>query len=132
MPYEEMVIFPRSQYHKVREWHEAFSLPVADKPRMLPEDRRDLRWDLIQEELHEAFEAIDEGDLEHAAKEIGDLAWVVNGLAVEMGLDLDLIISRIYKSNMSKLGRDGKPVYRDDGKVLKGPDYVETDLTGLV
>jgi predicted HAD superfamily Cof-like phosphohydrolase len=128
----DKAFFHRSQYHKVREWHEAFSLPVADKPRLISEDRAELRRRLIQEEFDEFLEAIEAGDLENAMKELGDLSWVVQGTAVEMGIDLDLVISAIYKSNMSKLGPDGKPIYRDDGKVLKGPDYVETDLSHLL
>lgn len=127
-----MVFYPRSQYHKVLQWHRAFGLPVADKPTILPEDRRDLRWDLIEEELTEVFEALEEGDLEHVAKELGDLSWVVQGMAVEMGIDLDLVVSAIAKSNMSKLGEDGKPILREDGKVLKGDSYFEPSLSKIL
>lgn len=128
---EVHIFYPRSQYHKVREWHEAFGLPVADSPTLLPEDRWDLRWDLIIEELNEFIEALEEGDLEHAAKELGDLSWVVQGVAVEMGVDLDLVVGAIAKSNMSKLDDDGKPIFREDGKVLKGSNYKEPDITAF-
>lgn len=129
---EVQIFYPRSQYHKVRRWHVHFGIPASDEPQLLPEGRRVLREALIREELKEFLDALEEGDLEHAAKELGDLAWVVNGAAVEMGLDLDLIVSAIYKSNMTKLGNDGEPILRWDGKILKGPNYIEADLSHIL
>lgn len=121
-----------TQYEAVREWHEAFSLPVADEPQLLSAARAQLRRKLIEEELNEFLQAVEEGDLYNAAKELGDLSWVVQGTAVEMGIDLDWVVEAVFESNMSKLGDDGLPVYREDGKVLKGPNYVEPDMAQVL
>src|SRR5688500_96789 len=109
----------------VREFHEAFGLPIADTTRTL----NTLRADLIREEAREAAEAIEEDGPEEWAKELADLVIVAYGAALTFGIDLDRVIPLVHASNMSKLGTDGKPVMRDDGKVLKGPNYTEPDLS---
>lgn len=113
---------------RVWEWHDAFNCPNLESPAFPSEDRIELRKSLITEEFHEVIEAIDEMDLGHAAKELGDLLWVVYGTGCEFGLDLDTVMEEIFRSNMSKLGEDGKPLFREDGKVLKGPNYTEANI----
>lgn len=109
----------------VREFHVAFDLPINDTTRTLNK----LRADLIREEAAETAEAVESGGLEHIAKELADLAYVVYGAALTLGINLDEAIVRVHASNMSKLV-DGKPVMRDDGKVLKGPNYLPPNMSG--
>lgn len=109
----------------VREFHEAFNLPIGDTTRTF----NTLRADLVCEEASEVSEAIRRGDLSGIAKELADLVYVTYGAAITFGIDLDIAVRAVHASNMSKLGPNGKPVMREDGKVLKGPNYREADVT---
>lgn len=132
----------------VTEFHRAFGVPVGDlaDPRV-DDERIELRRRLIDEECNEVMDASDGRtsddlclacfdyhdvyrvpDIAHLAKELADLVYVVYGWAVEMGVDLDAVLAEVHRSNMSKLGPDGKPVLREDGKVLKGPGYSPADI----
>ena len=88
-----------------------------------------LRFNLLKEEYEEVLDA---NTPAHLLKELADTVYVTYGFAATFGWDLDEAVRRVHASNMSKLGPDGKPIYREDGKVLKGPDYEEPDLTDLV
>jgi len=88
-----------------------------------------LRFELLKEEYEEVTDAITS---ENLLKELADLVYVTYGFAATFGWDLDEAVRRVHASNMSKLGSDGKPIYREDGKVLKGPNYAEPDLKDLV
>jgi predicted HAD superfamily Cof-like phosphohydrolase len=98
----------------------------------MDDDRVNLRKALIQEEMLELFEALDSNNMQEIVKEACDLLYVVYGTGVEMGVDLDRALEIVHESNMSKLGEDGKPIYREDGKVLKGPYYHHADLREFV
>lgn len=126
----------------VREFHRAFNHPIDHKG---SDKLIKLRNELIKEEYGElqielASAMVDlqtEGKISvrtkaRLLKELADLQYVVSGLAVALGLPLQVAFTRVHKSNMSKLGKDGKPVLREDGKILKGPDYVPVDLEDLV
>lgn len=89
----------------------------------------DLRWALLKEEFSEVRDADTPHDL---LKELADLVYVTYGYAATYGWDLDEAVRRVHKSNMSKLGVDGSPLKRPDGKVLKGPNYKKPDLSDLV
>lgn len=115
-------------YAMVKKFHETYGQPVGDKPQFLSEDRMKLRRKLIDEEYQEFLDAVEEGDLVNAFKELADLIYVVEGTAVEMGGDLAAVFREVHRSNMSKLDENGKPIYREDGKVLKGPNYFEPDV----
>lgn len=108
---------------KVTDFHEAFDAPVGKTPALIPTERAELRYELMVEELDEFFAAMHQNDLVGIADALGDLAYVVYGAAVEYGIQLDDVIREIHESNMSKLGEDGLPIHRADGKVLKGPGY---------
>ena len=95
-------------------------------------DNIQVQTDLIAEEYLEFLHAIDHEDRASALKELTDLLYVVWQFAENMGWDLDEAWSRVHASNMSKLGEDGKPIYRVDGKVLKGPNYAPPQLGDLV
>jgi predicted HAD superfamily Cof-like phosphohydrolase len=117
----------------VKEFHDAFGVPAAERPRFIEKARRDLRIRLIKEELMvELEEAMDSGNLVAVADALGDSLVVVFGAAVEFGLDMEPIVNEIHRSNMSKLGADGKPIHRDDGKILKGPHFSPPDLEPII
>jgi len=94
-------------------------------------DVLDLRETLIEEEFIELCMALRSGKEQQAKKEAADLLYVVVGLFVDFGWDMEVIFNRVHNSNMSKLGKDGQPVYREDGKVMKSDQYKEPDLSGV-
>ena len=122
---------------KVIEFHEKFGHKVAfiqarqDEREITKEEANviNLRRKLIAEEFRELMEA---PFLDDVMKEACDLLYVVLGMFVEFGWDVEEAFSRVHDSNMSKLGEDGKPIHREDGKVLKGPNYKQADLSDLV
>lgn len=118
----------------VREFHETFGHPINVPPSFELLKFRDKLITEEHTELHEEiWNAIQYGVISpNLLKEIGDLRYVISGLCVALGIDEEECVRRVHESNMSKLGEDGKPVYRADGKVLKGPNYKEPDLTDLV
>ena len=123
----------------VREFNNAYNLPVGMTiEEGLESKELHLCMDLVAEEAGEMDELfldyLDTGVLnkEHLLKEMADLQYVLSGLAVRFGLDLEEAFRRVHESNMSKLGPDGKPIYNAHGKVMKGPNYKEPDLSDLV
>lgn len=125
---ERLAPRPAGPMALVREFHEAFGLPINDATRTLNK----LRADLIREEGREAATALEAGPPEAWAKELADLVIVTYGAALTLGIDLDEAVRLVHASNMSKLGYDGKPVMRPDGKVLKGPNYEPPDMTSAL
>lgn len=117
-------------FQMVKEFHEKFGMPVGNKPKLLKKNREKLRMNLITEEYKELKRAVKRGDLVKIMDGLADIQYVVNGMAVELGVDLDDVFAEVHRSNMSKLGADGKPIYRKDGKVLKGPSFSEPDIRG--
>lgn len=120
----------------VKDFHEAFGHPIDES---WEPDLVKLRLKLIGEEFFELYNtAMDlinmpyEGVEEDLLKEMADLQYVLSGMAVALGLDLDQAFRRVHLSNLTKLGSDGKPIYREDGKVLKGPNYIPPYLKDLV
>ena len=91
-----------------------------------------LRYDLINEELEELQDAIKDKNMLEIADALTDILYVTYGAGHAFGIDLDECFKEVHRSNMSKLSEDGKPMYRDDGKVLKGPNFSEPDLKGIV
>lgn len=117
----------------VEEFHRAFGHPVNETSLFKNEKFIDLRWRLIREEMEELLTEVFKPNITpNLIKEIADLQYVLDGLCVSLGIDKDEAVRRVHESNMSKLGEDGKPIYREDGKVLKGPHYKEPDMTDLV
>lgn len=141
---------PTNSYERVKEFHETFGHPVGDKPEVPSDDRQELRVALIFEEAIELAEAMgfnaqlvknevnnmlyydgpveSHTDLVAVADALGDLDYVVNGAALEFGIDLPAVTAEVHRSNMTKLGPDGKPIYRADGKILKGEGYEPPNL----
>lgn len=109
-----------SPYSKVLEFHEKFGVAVGQP---MTTELCKLRRSLIQEECWEVVDALCAGNIIAIADGLADLVYVAYGAAITFGIDLDAVLDAVHESNMSKLGKDGKPIYREDGKVLKGPDY---------
>jgi predicted HAD superfamily Cof-like phosphohydrolase len=116
----------------VKEFHETFNAPVAETPTLIPAKRASLRYKLMLEELDEYAVAVTNRDIVEIADSLGYLLYVVLGTAVEHGLDLEPILAEIHRSNMSKLGAEGNPIFREDGKILKGPKFFLPDLDKVV
>ncbi len=116
----------------VREFHDKFSLPSENKPTSGTRDRRNLRCSLIEEEVAEFAEACHDTDLIGMADALADILYVVIGSAVEFGIPLDRVFAEVHRSNMTKLWPDGKPRWREDGKVLKPDTYSPADLRGIL
>jgi len=112
----------------VREFTYSMGQPLDEK-HGFSRKLEDMRWALIKEEFAEVRDAVGYADI---LKELADLVYVTYGYAATYGWDLDEAVRRVHKSNMSKLGVDGRPLQRPDGKVLKGPNYKKPDLTDLV
>ncbi len=116
----------------VKEFYESFGLPViTDTPHLPDEERRKLRMKLLEEEYHEYRYAERGHDLIKVADALADMVYVIAGTALEYGIPLDKVFLEIHKSNMSKLV-DGKPILREDGKVLKTPGYHRPDVAGIL
>ena len=117
-----------TNFDKVRLFMEAFGQEVKRTPEFPTEETAKLRIELIVEELNELIDAKEDKDLIGIADALTDILYVTYGAGHAFGLDLDACFREVQRSNMSKLGEDGKPIYREDGKVLKGPNYSEPDL----
>jgi len=117
-----------TNFDHVKTFMKTFGQDVKDSPEFPNQETTNLRLELIAEELGELEEAIANKDLVGIADALTDILYVTYGAGHAFGLDLDACFREVQRSNMSKLGEDGKPIYREDGKVLKGPNYSEPDL----
>jgi len=111
---------------RVEEFMRAFGQDVETCPGWTSVS--DLRYELIREELEELKQAMDNKDIVEVADALTDLLYVVYGAGHSFGINLDLMFAEVHRSNMSKLGEDGNPIHRDDGKVMKGPNYTPPNL----
>ena len=121
-----------TNFDKVGVFMKTFGQEVKNKPSLSDNKINELRVSLIQEELDELKEAMNNKDLLEVADALTDLLYVTYGAGHAFGIDLDKCFNEVQNSNMSKLGLDGKPIYNDKGKVMKGPNYFKPDLTKYV
>ena len=121
-----------SNFKKVKTFRKTFGQEVKTKPSFSTDKINTLRYDLIKEELEELKDAIKNRDLLEVADALTDILYVTYGAGHAFGIDLDKCFEEVQSSNMSKLGEDGKPIYNDSGKVMKGPKYFKPDLTKFV
>ena len=121
-----------SNFSKVGTFMKTFGQEVKDKPAFSTDKINKLRIDLIKEELEELTDAIKKNDLLEVADALTDILYVTYGAGHAFGIDLDKCFEEVQNSNMSKLGLDGKPIYNDKGKVMKGPNYFEPNLKKFV
>ena len=118
-----------SNFEKVGKFMKTFGQEVKSKSSLSSEKINSLRISLIEEELEELKQAISEKNLLEVADALTDLLYVTYGAGHAFGINLDKCFDEVQKSNMSKLGLDGKPIYSDKGKVLKGPKYFKPNLS---
>ena len=117
-----------TNFESVKKFMETFGQETKEKA-CFPDDKiSSLRYDLIKEELNELKEAMDKKDIKEVADALTDILYVTYGAGHAFGIDLDKCFEEVQNSNMSKLGSDGKPIYNDKGKVMKGPNYFKPDL----
>ena len=118
---------------QVGDFHRAYGLPIREVPTAaVGQDQVDLRQALIEEEVRELADAARVGDLVGVADALADIVYVAYGTAHVYGIDLDAVLDEVHASNMTKLGADGRPVRRSDGKVLKGPGYRPPDIAAVL
>ena len=121
-----------TNFEKVRLFMKTFGQEVKTKPDLSTDKINQLRISLINEELDEFKEAIKNKDLKEAVDALTDILYVTYGAGHAFGVNLDLCFDEVQKSNMSKLGDDGKPIYNEEGKVLKGPNYFQPNLSKFI
>ena len=125
----------KNKIKAVQQFHEAFGLGVQHRPvAELSEQKLKLRFDLMDEENKEYLEAAENNDLVEVADALGDMLYILCGTILEHGMQhkIEEVFNEIQRSNMSKLGADGKPIYREDGKVMKGPNYFKPNIESIL
>jgi len=121
-----------TNFERVRKFMKTFGQEIKEKAQFPNEKVTSLRHDLIKEELDELKEAMDNNDIKEVADALTDILYVTYGAGHAFGINLDKCFEEVQNSNMSKLGSDGKPIYNDKGKVMKGPNYFKPDLTKFI
>ena len=121
-----------SNFESVKLFMKTFGQEVKEKAEFPNKKITSLRYDLINEELLELKEAIEKRDIKEVADALTDILYVTYGAGHAFGINLDKCFKEVQNSNMSKLGKDGKPIYNDKGKVMKGPNYFKPDLNKFV
>ena len=123
------------QINAVKEFHTAFEIGYSENPKAdLGENKNMLRFNLMKEENEEYLEAVQNNDLVEIADALGDMLYILCGTIIEHGLQdkIEAVFNEIQRSNMSKLDADGKPIYREDGKVMKGPNYFKPNFEEIL
>ena len=118
-----------SNFESVKKFMETFGQEVKEKNEFPDKKITELRYELIKEELDELKQAIKDKDMKEVADALTDILYVTYGAGHAFGINLDKCFEEVQKSNMSKLGPDGKPIYNESGKVMKGPNYFKPDLS---
>ena len=121
-----------SNFEDVKIFMETFGQMVRTKPQFPDEETMQLRYDLIEEELNELEQAMKTKNLKEIADALTDILYVTYGAGYAYGINLDKCFKEVQRANMSKLGNDGKPIYNEKGKVMKGPNYSEPNLKQFV
>ena len=121
-----------SNFTDVKKFMETFGQMVRTKPQFPDNKTMQLRYDLIKEELSELEHAMKTKDLKEIADALTDILYVTYGAGFAYGIDLDKCFKEVQRANMSKLGKDGKPIFNEKGKVMKGPNYREPNLKKFV
>ena len=121
-----------TNFEYVKKFMETFGQEIKEKASFPNDKITSLRYDLIKEELDEFKEAIDKKDIKEVADALTDILYVTYGAGHAFGIDLDKCFEEVQNSKMSKLGNDGKPIYNENGKVMKGPNYFKPNLSKFV
>ena len=118
-----------TNFESVKKFMETFGQEIKEKATFPSEKIMNLRFELIKEELGELEDALSKKDIKEVADALTDILYVTYGAGHAFGINLDKCFKEVQSSNMSKLGNDGKPIYNENGKVLKGPNYFRPDLS---
>ena len=121
-----------TNFESVKKFMQTFGQQIKEKAEFPDEKITKLRYELIEEELQELKEAIDKKDIKEVADALTDILYVTYGAGHAFGINLDKCFQEVQNSNMSKLDQNGKPIYNEKGKVMKGPNYFKPDLTKFV
>ena len=121
-----------TNFESVKKFMETFGQEIKEKAGFPDDKITSLRYELIKEELDELKDAIDSKDIKEVADALTDILYVTYGAGHAFGINLDKCFEEVQNSNMSKLGSDGKPIYNDKGKVMKGPNYFKPDLNKFI
>lgn len=125
----------KKQLDSVYTFHETYVIPQQSKPTaVIPNEQFMLRYKLMREENEEYLEAAENGDMIEIADALGDMLYILCGTILSHGMQhvIEDVFDEIQRSNMSKLGEDGQPIYREDGKVMKGPNYFKPNLKKIL
>ena len=125
----------KNQIKKVEEFHKTYKLGISDSPiAKLENNNHELRYELMKEENEEYLEATKTNNLIEVADALGDMLYILCGTMIEHGMQdvMDEIFDEIHRSNMSKLDENGNPIYREDGKVIKGPNYFKPEIEKIL
>ncbi|MDG2492595.1 MAG: nucleoside triphosphate pyrophosphohydrolase family protein [Flavobacteriaceae bacterium] len=125
----------KNELDAVQAFHEAFKIGVNQKPTIEVSDKiKELRFNLMKEENEEYLEAVQNNDLVEVADALGDMLYILCGTILTHGMQHKIteVFEEIQRSNMSKLGEDGNPIYREDGKVMKGPNYFKPNIKTIL
>ncbi|WP_370408338.1 hypothetical protein [Tenacibaculum dicentrarchi] len=125
----------KNKIKAVQKFHKAFKVNIQNKPTVaITEDRKNLRFELMKEENEEYLEAAKNNDLVEVADALGDMLYILCGTIIEHGMQdkIEAVFNEIQRSNMSKLDENGKPIYREDGKVLKGSNYFKPNIKAIL
>ncbi|WP_405292258.1 hypothetical protein [Algibacter sp. Ld11] len=125
----------KNKIEAVKSFHTAYKIGYRETPKAdLGDAKNTLRFNLMKEENEEYLEAANNNDLVEVADALGDMLYILCGTIIEHGMQhkIEEVFEEIQKSNMSKLGGDGQPIYREDGKVLKGPNYFKPDIKAIL
>ena len=125
----------KKQLDAVKQFHKTFKVGFSDKPvASLGNTKNQLRYNLMKEENEEYLHAVQNNDLIEIADALGDMLYILCGTIIEHGLQdkIEAVFEEIQRSNMSKLAEDGTPIYREDGKVIKGPNYSKPDFSSII
>ncbi len=125
----------KNKIEAVKAFHTAFKIGHRETPKGdLGENKNTLRFNLMKEENEEYLEAASNNDLVEVADALGDMLYILCGTIIEHGMQhkIEEVFEEIQRSNMSKLGEDGQPIYREDGKVLKGPNYFKPNIQSIL
>jgi predicted HAD superfamily Cof-like phosphohydrolase len=125
----------KNKIEAVKAFHTAFKIGHREMPKAdLGQEKNKLRFDLMKEENEEYFDAANDNDLVEVADALGDMLYILCGTIIEHGLQhkIEEVFDEIQRSNMSKLDHSGNPIYREDGKVMKGPNYFKPDFSKIL
>lgn len=122
----------KKAFEQLKEFHEIYDCHRSEKPNLPSQDVRDMRQRILEEEYTEYLDAEQDNNIVEIADALADIIYVAIGTAVAYGIPIDKIFEEVHNSNMSKLGQDGKPLRREDGKVLKGPNYFRPNIKRII